>query len=159
MGLGYERIAKRLYAIDELGEYEHLESALTLGQPAHRADYATLVDALDAAEDNARRAHRLYCNACVALDAFELDARIIEGGLREQAIATLTHQKAEGVRTKQITDPDVQAEMARAHHDEVRELGQRRAKSKRMVDHFERLADLWKARARALEVMVSTMRR
>lgn len=159
MGAGYERIAKKLYSIDEVGEYEHLEKALTLDGPAHRADYATLVDALDQAEDNARRAHALYVNAAIAYDAFEIDARVVEGALREKVLGELQKEKAEGARSKAIVEKDIALESARAYPDEVRDLHARRAKAKRMVEHFERLADLWKARARALEVMVSTMRR
>lgn len=162
MGPGHERIQSRLFAIDELAECDALETGLKIGTattPVHRADYATLLDALDAAEDNARRAHRLYVNGKLALAAFEIDIAVFEADMYAKASNRLEEQKAKGERTKTITDADVRAAMAGLFPDQVRDHATRLQKAKRSVDYFERLADLWKSRCRTLDVMVSTARR
>jgi hypothetical protein len=159
MGRGYERIQRHLFAIDEWSEYEYLESRLRLDRPAHEADYATLVDALDEAEDNARRAHRLYCCGRAALEVFESHATEREAAMRAACSEELEKLKAEGAMTKRIANADIDALMAQKHPDEVRAIAEERAKSKRMVEHFERLSELWQSRARSLQVMITTMRR
>lgn len=159
MGRGYERIQRHLFAVAEWDEYEHLESRLRLDRPAHEADYATLVDALDEAEDNARRAHRLFCCGKVALEVFESHALEREAAMRSACSEELEKLKAEGAMTKRIANADIDALMAQKHPDEVRALAEERAKSKRMVEHFERLSELWQSRARSLQVMITTMRR
>lgn len=158
MGPGFERIIRRVFTIDEHAVYDRLEKGLRLGTPASRAEYGVLLDALDASEDNAREAHRLYVNGAVALDDFEADAEAIEADMREQAIAKLQAEKAAGTRAKSITNDDVSAAMAAEFPDEVRELAKKRSRAKMAVKHFERLADLWKQRCRDLDVMVQSAR-
>lgn len=157
MGVGYERIIARTFDIDEWAEFEAIESALRVGNPT-RAEYGILVTALDDAEDNARRAHRLYCNAVVAHELFEVDARVIEAGMRDQASAELEREKVEGSRSKAPTIADIEARMATLFTDEVRSLAERRAKAKQSVAHLERIADLWRSKCRSLQVMVEKSR-
>lgn len=159
MGAGFERITSRVFRVDVLAEYEALEQGLKFSTPAHRADYSELVDALDEATDNARRAHLLVVNGKVVLEAFELDTKIVLSDMRAQATAALQREKDSGQRSKQITDADVEAWMAHKFPDQWRDTESRRAKAKRMVDHLERLADLWKDRRQSLDTLVRGARR
>lgn len=159
MGAGFERIVERVFRVDILAEYEELERGLKLSKPAHRADYSELVDALDEATDNARRAHLLVVNGKVALEGFELDTTVILADMRAQATAALQREKEAGQRNKTITDADVETWMAHKFPDEWRETSGRRSKAKRMVEHLDRLADLWKDRRASLDTMVKGARR
>lgn len=157
MGGGYERIIKRTFDIDEWAEFELIETALQVGNP-ERADYGILVTALDSAEDTARRAHRLYCNAVVAHELYDADARLIEAGMRDQAVAELEREKLEGTRSKAPTIADIEGRMSTMFTDEVRALVEGRAKAKQTVSHLERIADLWRSKCRSLQVMVEKSR-
>ena len=159
MGPGFERIVQRVFRVDVWKEYEELEAGLKFDGPAHQKDYADLVDALDAATDNARRAHRLVAAGKVLLETFEIDVSLVMGDMRAQANASLQDEKAKGIRNKAITDADVESWMASHFADEYRSHTERRAKAKRMVDHLERLADLWKTRCGTLDTMVKGSRR
>ncbi len=159
LGPGYDRIVERVFAVDPWASYEQLERDIKLPGPAHRADYATIVDALDKCEDNAREAHRVFIAAKVAADRFEADAIVLAVDMRTQATQALEAEKERGERKKQITDADVESRIAALFPDEWRTLEERRAKARRMVSHLERLADLWKERARDVRAMLETMRR
>lgn len=159
MSPGFERIIDKVFTVDELSEFEELEGRLRLGVAAHRADYAVLIDALEESEDCARRAHRLYVNAYVAHEGFEIDAKVVDGGMRERAVADLQAEKESGVRHKQITEADVAAAIAARFPDEYRDLEIRRSKAKRMRDHLGQLAELWVQRCRTLETLVGKQRR
>lgn len=155
MGDGYERIIERTFSVDVDAESSDLEEAMRVGDVV-RGDYALLADALDNAEDNARRAHRVFCNAKVAFDAFEIDARIIESGLREEASEQLEEDRAKGIRKKAATKDDILARMYQEFGDEVRNLEHKRSSAKMTVEHMERIADLWKIRCRTLQTLVAT---
>jgi len=159
MGDAYDRISTRIFRVDVLSEYEELEAALRFGKPASRAEYGELIDALDEATDNARRAHLILVNAKVALEGFELDQTIVMSDMRAQATNALEREKESGARKKAITEADVEAWMASNFADEWRSAAERRAKAKRMVEHLERLSDLWRTRCQALDTMVRTARR
>lgn len=159
MGAGYERVMTTVFRVDVEREFAELEGALKFDRPAHQLDYADLVDALDEATDNAKRAHRLFVNGKVALEVFEIDAALVMGDIRAQATNALQKEKEQGVRNKAITDADVESWMATKFADEYRANAERRAKAKRMVDHLERLSDLWKTRCAALDTMVKGSRR
>ncbi|NJL44350.1 MAG: hypothetical protein HC945_03490 [Nitrosarchaeum sp.] len=150
----YERIQSRLFSIDEWNEYEQLESELEIGKPGSRAEKGTLLDALEKAEVNSRRAHALYCNAVVARETFEIDARAIEGALREQARSDLVHMHKSGQLSKAPTKDDIDAHLAAKFTDKHRELSLRRTKMKQMVENLEHLADTWKRRRQTLDSMV-----
>ena len=159
MGPGYERIQTRLFTIDVEAESAYLEEHLRLPKPAHLADYAILIGALDEAEDCSRRAHRVYVNAKLTLVSFEADLEVLDGTMRDTAMDRLTQQKASGERAKAITNDDVRAMIASLFPDEVRAQAERRAKAKLMVEHFEWIAQCWKARARELDTMLGSAQR
>lgn len=158
LGDGYDRIIERVFATKPWETYEPLEKDLRLTGEAHRADYATLVDALDRCQDNSREAHRLFVSAKVAFARYEADAVVLLTDMRKQALAALDSDKAAGKHGKQITEADIESRIAALFPDEWRAIEDRRAKAKAMVSHLERLSELWKERSRDLRVMIETRR-
>lgn len=154
---GTGKIVKRIFEIDIWACYERLETELKIGSPGNH-DRRTLVIALDAAQDNARQAHAIYASAKVAVDRYDMDAEVLSVSMREQATAELTAEKARGERPKAITDADVTSKIAALFPDEWITLTEHRARAKRTVAHLERFSDLWKARARNLEVLLESAR-
>ncbi len=154
-GRGYDRIVERVFDLpDPDDEYRALEAALVVGDREHDS----LAAALDRAEDNARRAHRLYVAAKLDRDRYEADAEVVTAALREQATDVLQQQKAAGLRSKAITDADVLAQCAAMHPDEWRDIVDRRSRARLTVEHLERLADLWVSRCRSLTALLSARR-
>ena len=158
LGEGYDRIVERVFTVSPWETYEPLEKDLRLTGEAHRADYATLVDALDRCQDNSREAHRLYVSAKVSVARYEADATVLLTDMRKQSLAALDAEKAAGQRPKQITEADIESRIASLFPDEWRALEDRRAKAKAMVSHLERLSELWKERSRDLRVMIENRR-
>jgi hypothetical protein len=160
LGAGFDRVTERVFAAcDPERDFGRIEEELSIGVAAHRADYATIADALERSEDNARIAHRLLVGAKVAHDRFEADAEVIATSMREQAVARLQAEKGRGERSKAITDADVVSMMAALFPDEWRATEERRSKARRMTAHLERLADLWASRCRTLSALLGSMRR
>lgn len=159
LGEGYERIIERVFTINPFESYERLEHELKLPTPAHQADYGCLIDALDNCEDNAREAHRLFVSSKVVVDRYDADGLVLVTDMRTQAVAALQGEKERGERTKQITDADVESRIALMFPDEWRAVSEKRAKARRMVAHLERLADVWRDRARDVRAMLETSRR
>lgn len=158
MGSSYERITSRLLTVDPWGDYEELEAGLSLGVPASQAGYGLIVDALEKAEKMARKAHGLFSHAKVQHESFEVDAGIIESGMRDRALAALTEAKKSGEFTKAINGPDIEAYMRTHFTDEYRDLAVRREKAKRMVDSLEDLVQRWRDRRRTLETLAQGAR-
>lgn len=152
---GYARITERVFALpDPDTEYDALERALVLGT----REYDSITDAVDTAEDNARRAHRLFVAAKLDYERFCADAEVIDGAMRSEATAELQAEKESGARTKQITDADVKAKCAAMFPDEFRDLAEKRTAAKLAVEHLERFADLWSSRCRSLGGMLASRR-
>lgn len=160
MSDAFERILSRTFAIDVWAIYEELQGKLKLPVTADRAPYGLLANALDAAADDARKAHLLAANARVALEEFEARVATTEAALRARAQESLAEQEAEGKlgKRKTITNEDVRAEMARIAPDEFERTRRKRAKAKEMVEDLTHLAELFKYRPRTLEVLISTSR-
>jgi hypothetical protein len=155
LAAGYERIQDRIFSLpDPEAEYAELQAGLQVGNQ----QFDSIFSALDRAEDNARRAHRLYICARVDAERFALDADVTEGGLWAAANADLQREKDSGARTKQITDADVRARIASMFPDQWTELQQRRIKARKTVEHLERFADLAKTRCFSLANMLATKR-
>lgn len=152
---GFGRITERVFDMpDPDAEYAVLEKALMLG----KLETDSLASALDRAEDNARRAHRLYVAAKLDLERFTADAGLIEGAIRTEAAAELQREKDAGTRTKQITDADVTAKSAALFPDEWRDLAEKKVAAKLAVEHLERFADLWVSRCRSLGGLLASRR-
>jgi hypothetical protein len=154
-GPGFDRITTSIFTLpDPSAEYEALEAALKVGTQ----EFTRIADAMDNAEDNARRAHRLYVNARLDAERFNIDADVIEAAMRTPALHALEADKLAGVRTKQITDTDVASKIAALFPDEHRDLAERRIKSRKMVEHLETFAQLWRSRCYSISKMLESKR-
>jgi len=158
MTVDFERIVRSIYAVDVWALYETARDDLALPVNAERASREDLRRHLALAEENARKAHLLWCNARVALEEWEAECEVATAHLRAEAQARLAQEKSEGRRPKQITDADVESEMAREHPDEFRRQRIGREKRKRMVEHLAFLAERWVSRRPTLEAMVASAR-
>lgn len=155
----YDRIVTRMVPEDPEGDYEELERKLRLRtSPAHRAEASEIQDALDEAASNAWRAHKLHIGARLAHEVCEADAKVKLAPMRDAATLALQDEKLKGVRSKQITDGDVEAKMAELYPDEWRSISVDRLRSRKAVDKFEEFARLWGSRAQALQAELMTSR-
>lgn len=160
MGDGYDRIIDTLFKLDVVEIYEECKAALSMrGQRASRADYGTLVDELDNAEEIASKAAELTANAHVQKATFEIDADIIESGMRDRARAHMEQEKADGTRTGNITQKDVDLYAKSYFADEWRALEVKREKVKQTVNRFDRLYTQCAERAKDLRQMVAGSRK
>lgn len=134
--------------------FDRLLEALRVGT----REFDSLQEAIDNAETNAREAHRLYVCAREQQEAFMIDAKIVEGAIRERAMGSLQAEKASGQRAKAITEADVEAKATTLFPEEWRELRMREVRARKMVEHLEHLAGLWKGRCFTLASMLSSRR-
>lgn len=155
----YDRIVTRMIPEDPEGDYEELERKLRLRtSPAHRAETSEIADALDDAQSCAWRAHKLHIGARVAHEIAESDAKIRLAPMRDAASAALQVEKTKGIRSKQITDADVESKMAEMFPDEWRSTEIARLRARKVVDKLEEFARLWGTRAQTLQAELMTSR-
>lgn len=159
MSDAFERILSRTFAIDVLGMSDALDGKLRLPVEPDRADWASLANAVANATENARKAHLLYANAEVALEEFEARVEVNEASLRAEAMKSILALQAEGrYPKKNVTNEDVQSEMARLHPDEFERNRVKRSKTKWMVEQLKREAELHKYFSKSLEAILNTSR-
>lgn len=158
MGEGYDRIVESIFDLpDPHEEYLAVKQSLSLGTRASRADYGTLVDALDRAEEMAERAYKLFVNAKVARDSYDIDAQAIEAGMREEAMKVLMQEYARKER-RSPTEADVTSYMAAKFPDEWRDIQNRRGRARRTCSYLEQLSNRASERCRDLRQMVAKSR-
>ncbi len=168
MGDWYDRIITTITKIDPEAEFEYLTMELKLSTPGSQADAGVLADALEVAQDNARRAHALYVHANIANEGAKIDAKVLESAVRELARDQLVDERASEPAEldakgkpkgpKAPTIDDIEARMHSKHADELRDLAQQKAENEGTVEHLKRLADLWRDRIRTLETMFAKSR-
>lgn len=152
---GFERITTRVFDLpNPEAEFDELERALKLGVQA----YDAIAIAVDSAEDNARRAHKLYVCARADAERFNIDATIVEAAMRTEALAELQRERDSGTRTKQITDSDIASKIAAMFPDEHRDLAEKRIKNRKMIEHLEAFAGLWRSRCYTLAKILESKR-
>lgn len=174
LGPEFDGIVHSVFAVTAASinaDYQLVELAI---QPLGRQkDAASILDALDKAQSAARTAHRLLVNMQLIYEKVKGEVASALGALRDSATKSLIDKgdddlpafdesdaksKKAKVRTKAITNADVEAEMARIFPKDMSALRDRQAKAKGAVDHVEFMTDLVKSRIRSLEVMVSAAR-
>jgi hypothetical protein len=155
---GFQRVQTSVFKIaDFAGEYARLVQGLVAGQQG-RTDEATLMEHLDNALDNARRAHKLYCRAVQIHESFELDAKEVEGGWRSEALAALQAEKTAGVRSKSITNDDTEAQIAVMFRTQWKALRMSRLEIEQTEEHCKVLAKLWGERPGNLQSLLARVR-
>lgn len=157
MAPAFERILTATFSANPWREYEEVEASLRVGGRGY-TDYDTLMAALNDAETNARRAHKLYCAAREEQERYELDAREIEGAARRVCVRELEAEKASGQRAKAITNDDVESRMFERYPDEYKNLQHNRLRYRKMVEDVQHLVEMSNNRCRSLQSMVSKVR-
>lgn len=158
MGGAYERIIDIVFSVNPEADFDALRRGLRLNERASRVDFGSLLEALDESEDNAQKAYDLAMTAKTVHDAFEIDAVVLKGSMRSQAMSALQKEKDDGKRAKTITNDDVEETMAVMFPDQYRLLEQKRSRARRMVASLESLATRWSERAKDLRQMVARSR-
>jgi len=144
-------IIEKIVVAEPLKEYEALEAALHLGDKI--GDHGAVARSLDKAESFARRAHRLWQAAALERRRWERDNEVVFAAMRSMATRSLQSEKEQKVRSKQITDADVEARVASLYPDEWREQEGKRDRMKSMVDSMQNLAEVWMSRCRTLQTL------
>ena len=109
-----------------------------------------VAEAINACEDNARRAHRVYVLAKYQFDRYKIEAEVALGAMRESATHKLAALKASGHHPKQVTDSDVRDMAAIMYPDEWKDINDRIARTEHTLAHVARFADLWQRRSWSL---------
>jgi len=151
------RIIESVFVIDYKREWERLHEDLTVGE--NRGDYDTIRRCLDAAEDNALKAHKLAMNVKLEFDRYKMDLEATQSAMRSEASEVLEAEKAAGERKKSITEADVRAKMVELHPDEFRSQELEVRKFELTVRQAEKLSEVWSQKSRTLNAIIRTMRR
>ena len=157
LGTPFTGIRESVYTLpDPEGEYKKLEQALTVREALTPG---ALQSALNDAEDNARRAHRLYVVAKADYERFERECDPVVESLRDAANKELQAEKDAKQRSKAITDADVKGRASVLFPDEWKRINDRRIKAEGMLEHLRALAELWKQRCFSLSTMLNAGKR
>jgi len=165
---GFETIVLDLFAdgYDARVEWDAINEALTI-------DGSLTPGALQAAatrqEPTADRAFRLFTVAKRECNAYLRETEPIVGAIREAAIAHLEREKRTMVedgkgkkvplRSKQITEADVDASCAQHYPNEWSDVCDRRERAELMLKQIENLAGLARSRAFTVSNMLSPGRK
>jgi hypothetical protein len=153
---GFEKIVETLFVEKPFEVYQKLEAALKVGDD--RGEHSALNRSLDNAESNARLAHRLWMTAKVERERWEIENGIIFGAMKHEASKTLQREKDQGLRSKQITDADVETMCAVIFPDEYKAQEVKRKKVKAVEESMANLTEMWISRCRSLNAMLSKSR-
>jgi hypothetical protein len=155
--LPWMRIQESVFTIgDPEAEYDDLERDLKLNEALTPGN---LEQALNRAEDNARRAHKLYVVGKVQFEAYERELTPIIEAMRQAANDDLQNEKASGSRNKAITDADVRGRAAVLFPDEWALASDRKAKAEGTMSQVKALADLWRQRCYSISALLSAGKR
>jgi len=151
------RIQERSFQLDDPeAEFSELEGELKL---TNALTPGNLQEALNVAEDNARRAHRLYIVARCEYEKFELEALPIIEAMRDAASKDLQGEKDRKERTKAITEADIKGRASVLFPDEWVIAMERKIKAEGMMDTLKSFAELWRQRCFSLSSMLNSGKR
>lgn len=151
------RIQERAFKLeDPEAEFNELEEALKLTDALTPGN---LQEALNRAEDNARRAHRLYIVARIEYEKFELEASPIIEAMRDAASKDLQGEKDRKERSKAITEADIKGRASVLFADEWAIAMERKIKAEGMMDTLKSFAELWRQRCFSLSSMLNSGKR
>lgn len=155
---GLAKVVERVFLAEEEIEraYEFVNQNLKLGEKL--AEHGHLVKALDLGETVHRIAHRLYITAKLDRSTWERDSIITFASLREEATRHLQSEKTRGIRSKQITDADVESTCAWMFPDEWRTRETTRDRLKLTEDSLLNLVEVCASRCRTLQTLLGRSR-
>lgn len=153
----FERIVESVFEVGDAKElFDRLKACLVVGEG--KSDRGSLRSALDQAERHAQEAHQLYASACLERKRLKHAAEIVSAGMRDSALSELHDEKADGKRTKQITDADVTSRVASKFPDEWTANEEALAKAALTEEHLKELCDSWRSKCASLRTMLETLR-
>lgn len=151
------KIQERTFALeDPEAEYHELESDLRLSDALTPGN---LQEALNKAEDNARRAHKLYIVARVEYERFDLETMPIIEAMRDAASRDIQGEKDRKERSKAITEADIKGRASVLFPDEWAIAMERKSKAEGMMDSLKSFAELWRQRCFSLSSMLNAGKR
>ena len=156
LGRDFAGIIETIVVDDPRATYSALEVALVVGDK--RTDYGSMLQHLDQAERNARDAHRLWQTGIIEAKKWEMDNEVVFAAARSEANRSLQAEKDKGIRSKQITDADVDSRIASLFPDEWRAQQHERNRVKAMLASLENLSEVWLSRCRTLQALVAKQR-
>lgn len=127
---------------------------LKLGELRHERGH--IKQALDDAQDNARKAHALYVTCVREREAWEKRNSVIVAGMKAEANDALQEEKRKGERNKAITNADLDSMCALLFGDEWIAQERERRDYELAEEHMKKIAELWGARAYSLKAMSET---
>ena len=154
MQRGFQTIVSDIFAegYDVVEEWKDIRAAMVISDALSPE---RLKRAANEQEDISIRAHRLYVIAKVEVSAYMRETEATFAAIRQSGIDHLEAQKAEGTRTKQITDKDAVSEAARMHPDEWADICTRRERAEAMLSQLLRVSESAKSRCYTVSNMMS----
>lgn len=146
--LQFKRVVESVLSINISEVYDELEPQITIRDALTPQ---AIRSALNKADDNALKAHRIYTAAKVEFERRKLDLDKVEGAMRERAVSELSFEKESGYHKKVITEADVRARMSTMFPDQYYELQEAKLRAETTISHLERLADCFQSRCYALK--------
>lgn len=156
-GEHWDQVISTIYEpFDVVQEYKRLTACLEIGD--ERQSTGVVMKHADRAEENWRKAQRLYAKALAEQLRYKHTSELALAPLRAAANRELTAEKRSGDRPKAITDGDTRAKMIELFHDEVSSQEATDLRMTGMVDSCKHLMECWQSRCRTLQGMLAKTR-
>lgn len=155
--LAFDRIVDRVYDVpDPEAEYDALEKAISLG--AERANRGRLQECLDEACACVLRAHKLSLAAEEVYETFRAENEVAYAAKRTEANAALQKEKDQGLRSKMITDADIEGKVAAMFPDDFVASKRREKRMHGMRDQVRKLVSAWESRVSTIQTQINGLR-
>lgn len=105
-----------------------------------------------------RKLYDVYLQVKFAREKWELENDVVLGGMREAANDALQGEKARGVRSKAITEADIEKQVATMFPDEWAKQESRRKQYKATEDRAKHNVEVANARQKTLDTMMNRLR-
>lgn len=148
----FDRIIEKVMVNDPDAAYTRITKWLRFGEK--RSDLSFLRSALADAPSIHNDAHSLLVTAKLDRDNIERTNAVIWNAMRMRATDGLQQEKREGLRSKQISEADVDAYCSVHFPDEWKRVEHARYRAKQIVDQFESLVKTVSIATGVLETLV-----
>jgi hypothetical protein len=152
-----DRLSTTILVQDIEKEYAEIEKFLR-GVGPTRTNHTVLMKALDKAESWARRAHKLYVTVVQKREEWEHENFVVFSAMRDEANRRLQKEKDDKVRSKQITDSDIDHKTAAIFPDEYGHQEVKRKRIEMIVKDVEHQVSRCNSRCQGLNTMLAKVR-
>lgn len=152
----FQQIVDKVWVNDLHEQWVRIRKSLRVGE--RRSEHGYLQRSLDEARKLSYDAHRLYVTAKLELERWERENEVVFGAMWNDANRVLQVDKANGSRSKQITDADVRATCATLFPDEWKAQENKRHAYKLTVDNMGQLSKDANEHCEDLRVMLAKLR-